>query len=144
VAALCDVNVLLALVTDRHVHHPIATGWLDTVSRGEVAVCRVTQLGLLRLLNNPGVMQEEVLDCDSCWDVWFHLMQDDRFCFEPSEPEGLDLTLRRLVKGRTFTPRLWTDAYLASFALAGGFTMVTFDRGFRSFPGLARLVLPRK
>lgn len=34
-------------------------------------------------------------------------------------------------------PRLWTDAYLAAYARAGGLTVVTFDRGFRQFPDLS-------
>ena len=28
------------------------------------------------------------------------------------------------------SPRIWTDAYLAAFAIALGAEMVTFDRGF--------------
>jgi hypothetical protein len=27
----------------------------------------------------------------------------------------------------------WTDAYLAGFAEASGFTLVTFDQGFRQY-----------
>jgi predicted nucleic acid-binding protein len=27
----------------------------------------------------------------------------------------------------------WTDAYLAAFAEASGFTLVTFDEGFRQY-----------
>lgn len=53
---LCDVNVLLAFATDRHVHHPIALRWLDGIAAGEAVVCRMVQTGLLRLLNNPAVM----------------------------------------------------------------------------------------
>lgn len=61
-AALCDVNVLLAMCSDRHVHHGVASEWAGGVTkRHEIAVCRVTQLGLLRLLNNPAVMKEEAL-----------------------------------------------------------------------------------
>jgi predicted nucleic acid-binding protein len=28
-------------------------------------------------------------------------------------------------------PNFWTDAYLAAFATAAGYTVVTFDRGFK-------------
>jgi uncharacterized protein len=62
VPALCDVNVLLALVTERHVHHAAAVRWFDTLPAGAAVVCRVAQMGLLRLLNSPTVMREEALD----------------------------------------------------------------------------------
>ena len=63
---LCDVNVLLALVTDRHAAHTAAVRWLDGVPAGEATICRMAQTGLLRLLNNPDVMREEVLDPTAC------------------------------------------------------------------------------
>ena len=47
VSALCDVNVLLALLTDRHMHHDRASRWADRLLAGEAVVCRVGQLGCL-------------------------------------------------------------------------------------------------
>jgi predicted nucleic acid-binding protein len=66
---LCDVNLLLALVTDRHQHHAIAAQWIEKMQSGEVVVCRVVQTGLLRLLNNPAVMGDEALEADDCWSL---------------------------------------------------------------------------
>lgn len=141
VPALCDVNVLLALVTDRHALHGLAASWAETVPPGGAVVCRTAQMGLLRLLNNPAVMQEDVLDTARCWAIWHHLLEDERFRFSPNEPAGLEAALERFTAARPFTPRVWTDAYLAAYAHTGGLTLVTFDRGFRSFPGLACDVL---
>jgi toxin-antitoxin system PIN domain toxin len=141
VAALCDVNVLLALVTDRHALHGLAARWLEDIGPGEAVLCRVAQMGLLRLLNNPVVMRQEVLDTAGCWSLWHHLLEDERFRFALDEPSGLDLAFENFTKGRAFSPRLWTDAYLAAFAQAGQLTLVTFDHGFRGFPGLACDVL---
>jgi uncharacterized protein len=56
VPMLCDVNLLLALVTDRHAHHAAAVRWFDTLAAGDAVVCRIAQMGLLRLLNNPAVL----------------------------------------------------------------------------------------
>ena len=70
VPALCDVNVLLALVTDRHAAHAAAVRWLDGMTVGGAMICRVAQTGLLRLLNNPAVMREEALDTAACWGLW--------------------------------------------------------------------------
>lgn len=140
-SALCDVNVLLALVTDRHAHHAQAFRWLNALPAAAVVVCRVAQTGLLRLLNNPTVMQEEVLDTAACWALWHRLLADERIRFAPTEPRDLDAAFERFTTGRAFTPRLWTDAYLAAYAHAAGLRLVTFDRGFRGFPDLACEVL---
>lgn len=139
--ALCDVNVLLALATDRHAHHADAVRWLDIASAGEAVVCRIVQTGLLRLLNNPAVMKADVLDAKACWALWRQLLKDERVRFTATEPQGVDAAFERFTRGRAFTPRLWTDAYLAAYAHAGDLTMVTFDQGFRSFTGLACQVL---
>lgn len=112
-AALCDVNVLLALVTDRHAQHAGAMRWFNGVAAGDAVVCRTVQMSLLRLLNNLAVMREEVLDA----------------AFE------------KYTNGRLFSPRLWTDAYLAAYALVGGLTLMMFDRGFRAFPGLQSQII---
>ncbi len=140
-AALCDVNVLLALVTDRHALHGVAVRWAETLSAGEAVVCRVAQMGLLRLLNNPAVMQEEAMDAAGCWSLWRRLLGDERFRFESDEPPGVDTAFEQFTSGRTFSPRLWTDAYLAAYANAARLTLVSFDRAFREFPGLASEIL---
>ena len=141
VPTLCDVNVLLALVTDRHAAHTAAVSWLDGVPAGDVAICRIAQTGFLRLLNNPAVMREDVLDADACWEIWHRLLEDDRIRFTPTEPSGLDAVFERFTSGRAFTPRLWTDAYLASYAQVSGLVLVTFDQGLRQFDNLACHVL---
>jgi hypothetical protein len=101
-------------------------------------------VGLLRLLNNPAVMQEEVLDTARCWAVWQRLLEDERFRFTWAEPSGLDAVFERFTTGRAFSPRLWTDAYLAAYAQAAGFTLATFDKSFRSFSGLTCDVLEHR
>ena len=136
VPALCDVNVLLALATDRHTSHPAAVRWLDGVPVGGAMICRIAQTGLLRLLNNPAVMREDVLDTDACWDLWHELLEDERIRFTSTEPRGLDAMFERFTRGRSCTPRLWTDAYLAAYAQASSLVLVTCDRGFHQFDGL--------
>ena len=139
--SLCDVNVLLPLCTDRHVHCAAARAWAETITQPHaLSVCRVSQLGLLRLLNNPVVMKEHALSTIECWRVYDTLMTDERFVFRP-EPAGLERALQKLTRPHSFAPKLWQDAYLAAFAIAGGLQLVTFDQGFRSFVGLDCRVL---
>ena len=139
--ALCDVNLLLALITDRHSHHSAALHWLEGRNAGEAKICRVVQLGVLRLLNNPAVMKEEALDTDACWAIWSRLLSDDRFRFLATEPPGLDAVFAEFTCGEAYTPRLWTDAYLAAYALASNRLLVTFDKDFGRFPGLEHCIL---
>ena len=40
---------------------------------------------------------------------------------------------RRLASCETASPKVWMDAYLAAFAIAGGLRLVSLDRDFRSF-----------
>jgi toxin-antitoxin system PIN domain toxin len=139
--ALCDINFLFVLATDQHEHHARAAAWLEQAGPGDAIVCRQAQLGFFRLLNNPAVLQEEALRSDACWRVWQQLIRDERFRFMSEEPEGVDELLKRFTDRREFTPKLWTDAYLAAFAKAAGFSIVTFDAAFRQFQGIQVEVL---
>lgn len=38
-------------------------------------------------------------------------------------------------------PKGVMDAYLAAFAIAGGYTLVTLDKGFKQFDGVSCVVL---
>jgi hypothetical protein len=134
-AGLCDVNVLLAACYDRHFHHQAALAWLDGQPVQGVLLCRSTQMGLLRLLCNPAVMQADVCSMAQSWGIYDALFQDERFSF-CAEPEGLDSIFRQYTQSGRSAPKLWQDAYLAAFARAGGFELVSFDGGFRQFDGV--------
>jgi uncharacterized protein len=58
---LSDVNVWVAFASDWHVHHPVAKSWLEGLGTEQIAFCRITDLGFLRLLTNSRVMGEDVL-----------------------------------------------------------------------------------
>jgi len=45
---LPDINVWVALASDRHFHHGLARDWFATVGETGAAFCRVTQMGFLR------------------------------------------------------------------------------------------------
>jgi len=60
-AVLPDINVLLPLVYDAHSHHAAAVAWLGSIQKdGDIILCRITQFGFLRLLNNPAAMGADV------------------------------------------------------------------------------------
>jgi uncharacterized protein len=127
-----DVNVWIALAYEGHQHHASATAWFAGLNGGAVYFCRFTQLGLLRLLTHPSVMQEDVRSQTEAWLTYDSFLQDERISFHTeAEPEQVESALRRLTSsGRSFSQQ-WPDAYLAAFARVAGLTLVTFDRGLR-------------
>jgi len=127
---LCDVNVWLAFTNATHQHHAIAKRWFAESPDDPVAFCRITQNGLLRLLTNPRVMGSDVLTAPEAWAIYDDLFQTGRVHFA-SEPPGIELAWREATRDRQSGPNFWTDAYLAAFAIAAGYTVVTFDRGFQ-------------
>ncbi len=132
---LVDVNVWLALVDERHVHHRVALAWFAKRDVDTAVCCRVVQLGLLRLLTNPAVMGDAVQSQEQAWSVWDRLAQDERVVFS-SDPQYLEIALRRFTRSRQAGHRQWTDAYLAAFAESGELELATFDEGFAAYPDL--------
>ncbi len=137
---LPDVNIWLALCVEGHADHRRALRWFDTSADEDLlAFCRVSQHGLFRLLTNAAVMapfRDAPLTNEGAWSVFDALCADDRIDLMDREPAGLDECWRAFATRTTASTRLWTDAYLAAFAVAGDFAVVTADRGFRQFDGL--------
>ncbi|WP_199430438.1 TA system VapC family ribonuclease toxin [Qaidamihabitans albus] len=125
---LLDVGVWLAAVWAGHVHHPRAAAWFDEQT-GDLRLCRVTQMGLLRLLSNPAVMGDDVLARAGAWKVLDRLRADDRVQWA-GEPAQVEQAWRAISAREDNSHKLWTDDYLASFAQAAGLTLVTLDTGF--------------
>ncbi|BBL83416.1 ribonuclease VapC41 (plasmid) [Thermus thermophilus] len=134
---LLDLNVWFALLVPEHPFHPRARAYWERAS--DPFLVRVTALGLLRLLTNTKAMDGKPLGVGEAWKVYWELRLSSRAPLL-EEPEGLDEALADLVRGGFF-PRLWTDAYLAAFALAGDHRLVSFDQDFLRFPGLEVLRL---
>ena len=141
---LCDSNVWLALALSKHVHHSAVRDWFETIEQPRsVLWCRATQQAFLRLLTNASVLRpygNPPLTNREAWSVYEALLKDDRNTFQ-EEPAGLAPLWKELAIRGTASPKLWMDAYLAAFARAGRFRMVTTDAAFTQFRGLDLLVL---
>lgn len=124
---LGDVNFWVALSLDDHVHHAAAANWLRETQDDDVAFCRVTQKGFLRLLTNPHVMKGEPFTAQEAWRSYDTLRSNRRIWFA-DEPPGLEQEWRAATQHVRKGPNFWTDAYLAAFAEAAGFVVLTFDR----------------
>jgi toxin-antitoxin system PIN domain toxin len=137
---LVDLNVVLAILAWRHDHHTRAMTWFDGLGAGRTGICRVVQLGVVRLLGNPSVLGKDAISAEEGWAVVGELLEDERLDFV-EEPEGLEKALPPLLKYSGPTGKLVTDAYLSAFAIASKRQLVTFDRGFSQFRGLELEVL---
>jgi uncharacterized protein len=135
-----DVNVWIALVVAEHAHAAQARLWAEHAKNDELALSRVTQMGLLRLLTNSHVMGADALSARDAWKV-FDRITNERNIFFAAEPVGIDSIWRELTPPSQSGANLWTDAYLAAFAKATGYTLVTFDRGFGSYKNVPVRVL---
>ena len=137
---LADVNVIFPLLVSRHQHREKAVEWFDSTAPGEVVINRLVRLAALRLLCNAQVMGADVLQPKTALAALQVLEADERIVLL-HEPDGLDEALKKLAAPCATTPNLWTDAYHAAFAVVAGLQVVSFDRGFSKFRGLAFLLL---
>jgi len=125
VAALLDVNVLIALLDAGHVHHHVATEWLGDHLEQGWASCPLTQNGCIRILSQIAYPNHA-----PAAEVARRLAEATRHrahCFWPDDlsllSEGM-LDWNRLLTGRHIT-----DAYLLALAVKNGGQFVTIDKG---------------
>jgi toxin-antitoxin system PIN domain toxin len=133
---LSDVNVLVALVAERHASHKVVKSWWQALPDAEpMGIVRPVQTGLLRLLSTEAVMGNDTLSLSEAWGVYATLLASGRFTLVLESP-GLDVTWEKLCRPFGRSPKVVMDAYLAAFALSGGYRLVTLDRAFTQFPKL--------
>jgi uncharacterized protein len=122
---LLDVNVLIALIDDRHIHNDLAHRWFGSVGRKAFATCPFTQNALLRILSGPGysnsfgtpaVISEmlTVLCALPGHDFW----EDDISLLDSPEIE----------RSRLLHSSQVSDTYLLALASTHGGQLATFDR----------------
>ncbi len=137
---LPDVNLWVAFTDTNHAHHKAARHYWDELRVDSIAFCRVTMLGLLRLATSKNVMQGKPFTEGEIWEIYHTYLAMPIVSFL-QEPAGLDSTFSALTEAPDFSHRLWTDAYLAAFAIKSGCRLVSFDADFSRFPQLEFLQL---
>jgi uncharacterized protein len=132
-----DANVLLHAVNERAREHAVARDWLNVALDGAepVAFPWTVTLAFLRLSTHPAVFPRP-LSPEQATDVVEHWM--DSPAALPLEPTRRHLPLLRGLLLRAGTAaNLVSDAHLAALALEHGATVVSFDRDFARFEGVA-------
>jgi toxin-antitoxin system PIN domain toxin len=137
---LPDTNIWIALTVSGHSHHSPVIAWFDSVpGPGVVRFCRATQQSMLRLLTTAAThasFGDPPLANSQAWRIYAEILSDERVGSLLPEPAGLDVVWQRLSDRLGASPKVWMDAYLAAFAIAGGLTFVTTDKAFRQFTDL--------
>lgn len=132
---LLDASVWLPLSAPDHVHHQSSRKYWDEQTSEQLAFCRTTVLALLRHLTNRRIMGDRALNGKAAWqgiETWLAVPRVVLL----SEPAGLDELLRQWSAHLDLRSGMWSDAYLAAFAIASGCRLVAFDGDFLQFPGL--------
>jgi uncharacterized protein len=134
--SLFDVNVWVAMAFGSHPHFKLAEqAFEERNSRNPVVFCRATQQAFLRLLSSPllqkayGVVQTSNA---VVWAKWQELSRLPQVRWMEEPPELAALWAQSACRD-TASPKVWMDAYLAAFAIAGGLRLVTLDHDFKSY-----------
>lgn len=123
-----DLNVWLALSTPDHEHFRSAWSWYTSLPAGTVLIfCRITQLGLLRLLTTHAAMGQGVLNQAEAWQTFDRWLEAGGAEFA-EEPSGLEVRFRSNTNTAQASPKEWADAYLAAFSVTLDSQLITFDR----------------
>ena len=123
-----------------HQHHLRARHYWERESLPEIAFCRVTVLGLLRLLTHSKVMAGRPFSVAEAWTAYeaFAALPEIRHIDE-------SLTAEQHFAGWTkspgFAPHRWTDAWIAAIAHSASARVVSFDSDFATFDDLRFLHL---
>ena len=134
--SLFDTNVWVAAIFPSHPFHQTAQSNLLRATRSDPAVfCRSTHISFLRLASTPTLLKAYGAEGMTNRDAWVAL---DAFLALPQvttrdEPPGLLPLWRTFAARESAAPKVWMDAYLAAFAIAGGLRMVTLDRDFNAY-----------
>ena len=131
---LADVNVLLALLWPRHVHHEAAQKWFAAHGHRNWATNTIVQLGAIRLLTNPAITNGAVNPLTAVRVV----------AEATSHPNhqfwALDKTANSMLAGAEILVkgyRQWTDLFLLRHAVDRKGKLVTFDKGMAEVGAIA-------
>ena len=129
---LVDVNVVFAILVENHAHHSVAWRWWENRGEESVGLTLPVRLGILRLLTSKVAMEGSPASTDEALAAWDAFEGDSRTTWLPDSGRVQELYFRRIVAGRTSSPNLWTDAWLAATAESSAIFLTSFDAGFRS------------
>lgn len=120
-AALLDVNALVALAWDSHVHHSRAREWFAEHSATGWATCPITESGFVRVSSNPKILPSAI-GVDAARAVLSVLRTTNGHHFLTDDVSLTDGDVPAMTGHRQVT-----DAHLLTLVRRRGACLVTFD-----------------
>jgi len=127
--ALLDVNALVALAWDSHVHHAPMRAWFNANSAHGWATCPVTESGFVRVSANRKALPHPI-GVEAAREVLSALRAVPGHTFLVD-----DVSIRDADVPRMSGHRQVTDAHLLTLARRRGVSVVTFDAGLLAMAG---------
>jgi uncharacterized protein len=119
--ALLDVNALVALAWDSHIHHARIRLWFAANASQGWATCPITESGFVRVSTNPKVLPSPIGVADA-QRVLATLRKADGHRFLSDDVSLVDDDVPTIVGHRQVT-----DAHLLTLARRRGVRLLTFD-----------------
>jgi toxin-antitoxin system PIN domain toxin len=119
--ALLDVNALVALAWDSHVHHAPMRAWFVANSSAGWATCPLTESGFVRVSSNPKALPSAI-GVDAARGVLSALRARPGHRFLTDDVSLSDRDVPAIAGYRQVT-----DAHLLTLARRRGLRLVTFD-----------------
>ncbi|MGH2902797.1 MAG: TA system VapC family ribonuclease toxin [Solirubrobacteraceae bacterium] len=119
--ALLDVNALVALAWDSHVHHTAMRAWFTANGSAGWATCPITESGFVRVSSNPIVLPSTI-SVDAARKVLSALRAHPGHRFLTDDVSVSDGDVPAITGYRQVT-----DAHLLTLARRRGVRLVTFD-----------------
>jgi toxin-antitoxin system PIN domain toxin len=120
---LLDVNVLVALAWDSHVHHQATRAWFADQGQDGWATCTLTEAGFVRVSSNPRALPAPI-SATAARDVLAALRRAGAHRFLETDVSLLDADVPVMA-----THGEVTDTVLLVLARRHGTRLVTFDQG---------------
>lgn len=127
---LADVNVLVALIDEGHVHHKMVKKWFDMTGNRDWGVCAFTEAGFLRVTTNPKLGS---LSVEQATRVLETVTKHKGYRFWPIS-EGWASLVEPFCE-RVFGHQQITDAFLLGLAVKEGGVLVTLDKAIQYLAG---------
>lgn len=135
---LLDVNIIVAVLrADSELHSKARTWFLGAT--GSIVALPETLAAAVRVLTNDRIWAQ-VPTVGEATAAVNDLVAGAQISIAGSSP-GAWSTFTEFVSSRKVSHRDVPDALLAAQAVAVGAELITFDRGFRDYPGLKAQVL---
>ncbi len=124
-----DVNALVALAWDSHIHHGATRNWFEANAAAGWATCPLTESGFVRVSANPVVLPSAI-GVEEARRVLGLLRAAGRHQFLVDDVSMTDDDVPPLLGHRQVT-----GAHLLSLAQRHGLRLISFDGGVRALGG---------